>query len=171
MLAPTPRLIQPPAKVVDDTPVPDSYAENISVQDFDENGVPLHTTQANKLRRFERIARIEMEQPRRWGYEGDQNWVARAETGTLLERSEVLRLTGDVLLEYLDNNAKFATEAMSISLRKRTARSEAPVRVWQGSNETRGDKLFADLNRQLATVSGSVRSRYLPESSQRDGAQ
>ncbi|MEM1404775.1 MAG: LPS export ABC transporter periplasmic protein LptC [Pseudomonadota bacterium] len=160
---PGPQLITGPERIIDNTPSPESYARNVMVREFSDAGEPLDRTHARELRRFKESAIIEMDEPQRFGHEGNENWVARANTGLLLERTDMLELSGDVSLTYAADGAEFAGEAMKIDLARRTARSTTTVSANQGQNQVRGNIFFADLNREVATLSGGVSSRYVPD--------
>ena len=160
---PSPQLITGPEPVINDIPSPESYARGVTVREFSETGEALDRTEAKELRRFKESALIEMDEPRRWGHEGDDNWVATANSGELLERTSVLRLSGDVSLSYVADGARFEGESMIVHLDKRAARSSTPVTGWQDGNRISGNHFYADLKRQIATLSGGVSSRYLPD--------
>lgn len=163
LLEPPPQLLQETSPEQPAVIAPDSYAYGVSMRNYDSAGALLDRTDALRLRRFTNSAVTELEQPRRWGHEGDSEWVAEAERGEFAERNEVLKLRGDVRLRYVGDSVEFLTEAMRFNLAKRTALSEAPVRVRQGDHETRADQLYAILDWKQARLKGNVRTLYVPE--------
>lgn len=54
------------------------------------------------------------------------------------------------------------TEAMLLNLNQETARSLAPATLQRGTDRTSGDALFVNMRKQVATLTGSVRSYYEP---------
>ncbi|MEM6301504.1 MAG: LPS export ABC transporter periplasmic protein LptC [Pseudomonadota bacterium] len=54
------------------------------------------------------------------------------------------------------------TEAMLLNLNQETARSLAPAIVQRGTDQVSGDALFVNMRKQVATLTGSVRSHYEP---------
>lgn len=160
----TPPLIQDaPTETSDEQAIPQSYARGVSVREFDPDGVLRDRTDAEELRRYPQQQRVELDAPKRWHYADEGPWQASAERGVLLERREHLRLTDNVQLRYDTQGVEFVTQSMILDLRQRKARSETPARAWQDGNVMLGDRLFVDLDRQLATLSGSVRTVYEPE--------
>lgn len=161
----TPRQLLPeaPPGLPTETVAADSYAFDVSMRNFDGEGVLLDRTDAQHLRRYASAELLEMETLQRWGYEGDSDWVAQADRGELMERNDVLKLRGDVRLRYVGESVEFMTEAMRFNLLKRTALSESPVTVFQGVHETRADQLYAILNWKQARLKGNVRTVYVPE--------
>lgn len=164
LFEPPPQLLQESAPQQTDLVAPDSYAIEVSMRNFDTDGILLDRTDASVLRRYESAALLELEQPKRWGHEGDSDWIATADKGELHERSNMMRLHGNVHLVYTDQAVEFDTEAMRFNLTKKTALSEAPVRVRQGENETRADQLYAILDWQQARLKGNIRTVYKPDS-------
>ncbi|GEM_PF-6011790 len=158
-----PQIMPEPRGPVTETPIPDAYAGAVSVRQYGETGELEERTDADYLRRFTRRAVSELENPRRWGYGEDGPWQARALRGEILEQRDVLRLNGEVSIHYPGDDVEFTTEAMNINLERQIARSLAPVRVWQESNETLADSLHLDLAKEVATLNGNVRTYYAPE--------
>ncbi|WP_439101867.1 LPS export ABC transporter periplasmic protein LptC [Congregibacter sp.] len=164
MLSPPPTLIKERAAPAGPTRVPESYAKQVSVNDFDANGVLEGSTEAVTLRRFPGEGIVELDEPKRHNYTTDGEWVANAMSGQLREKTEVLVLNGEVRLQYDSENLQFLTERMIINMPKQAARSTTSVRIWQGDNETVADQIYINLSRQVASLSGSVRTVYVPES-------
>jgi LPS export ABC transporter protein LptC len=159
-----PTLIAPPATpATSDEAVPQSYASGVTVSVFGENGELLDRTLARSLQRFGDAGVIELDAPQRFGFGGDAGWRASAESGELVEASDVLRLSGDVTLRYTDEGVEFRTQEMVIDIPQQTARSLTPVRAWQLDNETTADALWVHFEREVAVLSGNVRSVYRPE--------
>ncbi|MFT4767969.1 MAG: LPS export ABC transporter protein LptC [Glaciecola sp.] len=163
MLAPTPRLIKESASPAISARTPDSYALNVSVNDFSEDGVLLGRTEAEALRRFPGEGIIELDEPRRRSYTEDGEWFASARSGQLREETDVLVLDREVRLQYADEGVQFLTDSMIINMPKQAARSTSSVRIWQAGNETLADQIYINLRRQVASLSGSVRTVYVPE--------
>ncbi len=162
-----PEIAQPdPGTAETGDPVPESYASGVSVRRFAADGSLLEETEADRLRRFEVSGeigeRVELDAPRRRGHEGDQGWIASAERGEYTDGRETLRLSGTVRLRYTQRDLEFLTEEMLIRIDKQTARSLTPVRAWQADNETTANRLFVNLDREVAVLSGNVRSVYQP---------
>jgi LPS export ABC transporter protein LptC len=161
LLAPPPPIIVPEPEASDpQAPVPDSYAAGVSRRAFDENGQLLERTDAEFLRRFAAEQRVEFDGPRRFGHAGDAGWQATASRGELLENTEVLRLQGDVRVRYATEGVEFLSERMIVNIAENIARSDVPVRVWQGEQETTADRLYIALDREVAVLSGNVRGIY-----------
>jgi len=161
LLAPPPPIISPEPEASDpQAPIPDSYATSVSRRAFDEQGRLLERTDAAFLRRFADARRVEFEAPRRFGHDGDAGWRATARQGELLEDAEVLRLYGDVRVRYAAEGVEFLSERMIVNIADGTARSDVPVRVWQGEQETTADRLYIALDREVAVLSGHVRGVY-----------
>jgi LPS export ABC transporter protein LptC len=182
-LSPAPRIIQLPTSGESGAEAADAYAVDVTVRDFNESGVLQSTTEARRLRRYRDSARLELDEPVRRSFGDDGIWTASAQSGALYEDRDVLELSDKVRLRYPpettlrtgDVNAaqelggpgeelEFATAALTIDLVAHTAKSLSPVRVWQGPNETRAQTMFIELDKQLAQLSGGVRSVYVPES-------
>lgn len=164
----SPPALVPQDPVVQDSeaPVPDSYARTVSVRRYAADGTLLEETDARSLRRY-RVngvagERVELEAPQRRGHEGDQGWIASAERGEYRDGREALRLSGDVRLRYTLRDIEFLTQEMVIRIDQQTARSLTPVRAWQADNETTANRLFVNLDREVAVLSGDVRSVYQP---------
>ncbi|WOJ98341.1 LPS export ABC transporter periplasmic protein LptC [Congregibacter brevis] len=163
LLAPTPRLITESAAPKTDARIPQSYAQDVSVNDFDVTGALQGNTQATSLRRFPSEGIIELDEPKRYNYTADGEWFASAQTGQLRETTEVLVLDQEVRLQYDTENVQFLTDRMIINMPKQAARSTASVRIWQADNETIADQIYINLSRQVASLSGAVRTVYVPE--------
>ena len=163
MLAPAPRLITESAAPTTDTRIPESYAKDVSVNDFDATGKLQGKTQATSLRRFPDEGIVELEEPKRYNYTEDGEWFASAQSGQLREKTEVLVLDQDVQLQYDTENVQFLTDRMIINMPKQAARSTSSVRIWQADNETIADQIYINLSRQVASLSGSVKTVYVPE--------
>jgi LPS export ABC transporter protein LptC len=164
MLSPAPRIIQPPIPGDAAAHAPQSYAFGVKVLDFNENGLLESATDARELRRFDDASRLELDEPYRESFGDEGRWIASAHFGELYESQDLLVLSDNVHLHYSDDNVEFASEAMTINMARRSAESRVPVRVWQDANETRADRLYISLDRQIATLSGDVRTVYAPES-------
>jgi LPS export ABC transporter protein LptC len=163
LTTPPPVMVREPAPTNPEARILDSYARTVIVRSFDEAGQLLDRTDALSLRRYKGAAVVELEEPRRWGYNGDSNWVASSQRGLLREERETLALEGAVNLRYSADGVEFATESLLLNLRTQTALSQAPVRAWQEGNEMRAEKLFANLDKKIATLSGNVTSVYVPD--------
>lgn len=160
----TPPLIQEaPTEAGGEQAIPQSYARGVSMREFDPEGVLRDRTDADELRRYPQQQLVELDAPKRWHYANEGPWQASAETGVLYERREHLHLTDNVQLRYDTEGVEFLTQSMILDLRQRKARSETPARAWQDGSVMLGDRLFVDLDRQLATLTGSVRTVYEPE--------
>ncbi|WOJ94985.1 LPS export ABC transporter periplasmic protein LptC [Congregibacter variabilis] len=164
MLAPAPRLITEKAAPTTDARIPDSYALNVSVNDFNEEGILLGSTQAQGLRRFPREGIVELDEPTRRNYSDDGEWFASARSGQLREKTEVLILEREVRLQYANDKLQFLTDSMIINIPKQAARSTSSVRIWQADNETVAQQIYINLQKQVASLSGSVRTVYVPDS-------
>jgi LPS export ABC transporter protein LptC len=163
IVSPSPGLLQDTSPPPSAGRAPDSYAVAVTVDDYDEGGVLRDRTAADTLRRYTDEALVELDKPRRRSYADNGQWFASAETGALREASDVLTLLHDVKLRYTADNLRFLTEEMAINLRTRVAESRAPVRMWQSDNETSADRLYINLDSQVATLNGAVKTRYVPE--------
>jgi len=163
MLAPTPRLVTEIAAPATDARIPDSYALNVSLNDFSEQGVLLGSTHAQALRRFPREGIVELDEPERHSYTADGEWFASARSGQLREKTDVLMLNREVRLQYASDNLQFLTDSMIINMAKQAARSTSSVRIWQADNETLAEQIYVNLEKQVASLSGSVRTIYVPE--------
>ena len=158
-----PNIVVPaPAEDEDSLPVPDSYATAVTVRRYSPKGELLDQTDAARLRRFVAEDRTEFEAPTRRGHDGDDGWTASAHSGEYSEGRTQLRLTGDVSLRYASRSLEFLTQTMHIDLDTQTARSLTPVRAWQDDGETVADRLFVNLDREVAVLTGDVRSVYQP---------
>ena len=146
-----------------DEAIPESYASDVTVSVFGDSGELLDRTVAAELQRFRAAGVIELDAPQRFGFGGDAAWRASANSGELEEASDVLRLSGDVSLRYATEGVEFRTQEMVINLPQQTARSLTPVRTWQMDNETTADALWVHFEREVAVLSGNVRSVYRPE--------
>jgi LPS export ABC transporter protein LptC len=162
-------LSEPPVRVVSQSAPtepadvqPETYARDITLRLYGEDGRLLSRTDAAALRRYPDRAVAELDEPKRFGHEGDAGWRASATAGEWLETREVLRLAGDVSLRYDTEGVEFRSDTMVLNLRDQTARSLTPVRAWQGEQETVADRLFVDLEREVAVLNGNVRSTYVP---------
>lgn len=163
MVIPSPGLLQDTSSPPITERAPDSYALAVTVNDYDESGTLRDRTEADMLRRYPDEALIELDKPRRRSYIDNGQWYARADQGTLRETSDVLTLSHDVQLRYSTDNLRFLSEEMAINLKTRVAESRTPVRMWQSDNETRADRLYINLQSQVATLNGAVETRYVPE--------
>lgn len=163
LVTPAPEFIPEPAPTEPDARSPLSYAHDVTLRSYGPEGTLADRTEARILRRFDDNAVVELTAPQRWGHRGSADWVASARTGILYEKRDALQLNGDVELRYTADGAVFSTQSMLINLRFQTARSLAPVRAWQGENETHAQMLTANLNLERATLTGNVRSVYVPE--------
>lgn len=163
-LSPSPTLIKDSVAPTVPARVPESYATQVSVDDFDVEGVRQGSTEAVNLRRFPGEGIVELDEPKRHDYNSDGEWVATAHEGQLREKTEVLVLNGDVRLQYDADNVQFLTERMIINMPKQAARSTASVRIWQDENETVADQIYINLRAQVASLSGAVRAVYVPQS-------
>jgi LPS export ABC transporter protein LptC len=165
LVATPPRLVQEPAPTTSESVMPDAYAEGVSMRSFSEDGILLERTDASTLRRFEAPGRVEFDEPRRWAYAATGDWYAVSREGELYERSDILELRGDVELRYETESVTFATDELSVNLGRQIAESDVGVRAFQPSegNEIRADRLFTNLDRQVAVLTGNVRSVYVPE--------
>jgi LPS export ABC transporter protein LptC len=163
-------LASPPVRITPESPqpetgtvAPDSYARGVQLRSFDENGQLRDRTQAKELRRYLERGTTELDAPTRFGHDGDSGWFATAATGELLEAAEVLHLSGEVSLRYDTEGVEFRSDSMAINLAENIARSRTPVRVWQGEQETVADRLYVELDREVAVLTGNVRSVFEPE--------
>lgn len=164
MLAPAPRLITEKTAPTKNARVPDSYALDVSVNDFDEKGILLGSTEAQALRRFPKEGIVELDEPERHNYSDDGEWFASARSGQLREKTDVLILEREVRLQYATDNLQFLTDSMIINIPKQAARSTSSVRIWQADNETVAEQIYINLEKQVASLSGSVRTIYVPDS-------
>jgi LPS export ABC transporter protein LptC len=162
-------LSAPPVRVVTQAPPtepteaqPETYASDVTLRLYDANGRLLSRTDAAALRRYPDRGVAELDEPQRFGHEGDQGWRASATAGEWLEASEILRLEGDVSLRYDAEGVEFRSDTLVLNLRDQTARSRTPVRAWKDAQETVADRLFVDLEREVAVLNGNVRSIYVP---------
>jgi len=146
---------------------PEAYARGVSLRRYGDDGALQEETDAQALRRYGVDLpggdRVELDAPRRRGHGGDQGWVASARSGEYADGRERLHLSGEVRLRYAPRGLEFRTDAMLIDNARKTARSLAPVRAWQAENETTAEHLFVNLDREVAVLSGNVRSVYQPE--------
>ena len=162
LTAPPVSIVSPGQPTEPAAPQPETYARDVTLRSYGEDGRLLSRTDAVALRRFPDRAVAELERPQRFGHEGDDGWRASAMAGEWLEAREILRLEGDVSLRYDTKGVAFQSETMVLDLRDQTARSPTPVRAWQDAHETVADRLFVDLEREVAVLNGNVRSVYQP---------
>lgn len=161
--APTPSLVKEVAPPAVSARSPDSYAWEVSVNDFDEQGALQGNTTAQALRRFPNEGIVELDAPKRRNFTADGQWFASAQRGQLRETTEVLVLEQDVRLQYDSNSVQFLTERMIINMPKQAARSTSSVRIWQANSETLAEQIYINLDRQIASLSGAVNTVYVPE--------
>ncbi len=164
LASPPVRITPEPVDPATDQPIPDSYASDVSLRVYDENGNLLDLTRSPALRRYTARGRTEFDAPARFGHAGDEGWRASADHGELIEQTEVMYLSGDVSLSYATEGVEFFSESMVIHLAEGIARSTAPVRLWKGEQETVADRLYVELEREVAVLTGNVRSVYVPSS-------
>lgn len=162
LVAEPPRITEP-ALETSEKPVPESYAFDVVVTDFDEQGRATDRTDARTLRRFASQAVVELDELRATHFSTGGPWIANADHGFLFENRDRLQLVGDVNLVYEVDGVRFSSEAMTLNLAANTARSDAPVRAWQGGNETRADTLLVNLDRQTAALTGTVVTVFEPQ--------
>jgi lipopolysaccharide export system protein LptC len=80
--------------------IPDSYAVDLLVKQFDENGVLLQTLQTPKMVHYETRAITELSQPVVWRFKPDAPpWRMQAENGIADHQQETLYLPGRVVIE------------------------------------------------------------------------
>ena len=165
LVSPQDPLLQPPPTVSESTaPTPDSYAHGVVAYSYDREGKLRSRTQAEALRRFNAVEEVELAAPRRWEFDGDDEWFARAERGLLRERQDLLELRGNAQLEYLSGGAQLHTEALMIDITRKTARSLAPVDITQeDGHRMRAEQLVMELDLRRALFTGRVHSLYVPE--------
>jgi LPS export ABC transporter protein LptC len=160
--APPASIMSPDPPTEPAAPQPETYARDVSLREYGEDGRLLSRTDATALRRYPDRGVAELDDPQRFGHEGNQGWRASATAGEWLEAREILRLDGDVSLRYDTEGVEFRSDTMVLDLREQTARSATPVRAWQDAQETVADRLFVDLAREVAVLNGNVRSVYVP---------
>lgn len=162
LTAPPANIVSPGSPTESPAAQPETYARGVTLRTYGEDGRLLSRTDAAALRRFPGSAVAELDEPQRFGHEGDQGWRASATAGRWLEARQVLNLEGDVILRYDTEGVEFRSDTMVLDLRDQTARSPTPVRAWQDAQETVADRLYVDLEREIAVLNGNVRSVFEP---------
>jgi lipopolysaccharide export system protein LptC len=145
--------------------LPKNYLEDIRTWSFNEQGQLTEVLDAKQAEYFLASDETELSEPRFYSHHSeDRTWSASAMRGRLQNDTQELDLYENVILSSDQTGGRLATEELNINLVTRMARTEVPVLVTQGSNETRADGLIADLEQERMEMAPNVESIYVQPS-------
>ncbi|MES9927717.1 MAG: LPS export ABC transporter periplasmic protein LptC [Candidatus Thiodiazotropha sp. 6PDIVS] len=117
--------------------VPDSYAVDLQVKQFDENGELLQTLQTPKMVHYEKRGITELSKPLVWRFRpGTPPWRVQAEHGVADHQQETLYLPGKVVMKR-EGKGDFApyqieTEELTFKAKNSYASTAEAVNIQSG---------------------------------------
>lgn len=149
-----------------DAEIVQTYLVNTRSLAFAENGTLAEVMEAARIEHFARDNVSELEQPRFYSHDGDnRSWSASADRGMLKHRTNVLILRRNVVLGNDQSGGSLRTQAMTLHLNRRTARSKVPVTAQLDGNILQADGMFADLAKETILLQPNVEGTYVPTGS------
>ncbi len=143
-----------------------TYLVNTRSLTFAEDGALAEVMEASRIEHFSREDVSELQRPRFYSHDGNnRTWSAVADRGRLKHRTSILILRRDVVLSNDQSGGTLQTEAMTLNLRLRTARSTVLVTAEMDGNVLRANGMFADLAKETILLQPDVEGIYVPPGS------
>ena len=152
--------------LVDDNQ-PDFFMARAATRIYDEEGRVAYLLSAERWSHVRGELGISLAQPNLIAHrtESSQRWQAQAERGYWVESDGVLTLDQAVTFELWAQQRRLQqllTPHMQIDYRRRTAHTDAPVRLLAEQGEMSGNGIDIDLVAGKAVLPSQVRGHYLP---------
>ena len=142
--------------------LPKNYLENTRTWRYNEQGQLTEIMEAANAKHFPQRNESLLEEPRFYSHHGDdRTWSAKASSGRLLHKKNLLVLRNGVEMVNDQTQAKLSSAAMTLNLTRKTAVSNVQVTVTQGPSHTRADGMLANLDRERIRFINNVESMYV----------
>lgn len=146
---------------------PDGFVVNGRYLSFDETGRLTVRFESPRIEQFESEQLATMETPRAQLFtEGEaQPWRLSADTGTLLDNTELLELEGNVeVVRQTDTGRKatLTTPYLTLDNGRRIAYTDAPVTLTDAFSVTRAIGMKAWIDDRILELDSQVEGRYEP---------
>lgn len=155
--APTPTSLR-------ETPsAPDSFMEQVTSIQMDQNGQPLRRLEAERMTHFPDDQRTDMVNPLLTLHRQDGDlWTIRSRQGTVDDAGEQVLMNGDVLIEHPDTESplQLSTTELRILTAEEYAETAAAVRITRPGAQIDAVGMQAYLKTERVELLNQVRSRY-----------
>ncbi|MES9993465.1 MAG: LPS export ABC transporter periplasmic protein LptC [Candidatus Thiodiazotropha sp.] len=149
-------LRQPGAKIS-----PDSYAEGLVVDTYDESGNLKQRLQSTEMRYFDNTGITELQQPRVWHYNREgPPWRMEADQGLISGKEERVHLPGPVVI---DRPAGEKSAPLQIITQDLTLHLKDSMATTEGSVRIESDAQWVTATGMQAWFQGPVRLKLLHE--------
>lgn len=153
---------------------PDYYLKNFSATTMDDSGKPAYKVKAAYLEHYPDTNNMKLQQPVFSFYEHHQPaWTARADEALMQQKSQIINLSGNVILKQLapltsakSGNKDISTltltaKQLTIEAKRNIAHTKSEINLSKGSNTIQATGMRADMNERKIEFLSQTRSHYV----------
>ena len=146
--------------------VPDYFLQNFTATTMNKQGSPDYKVTASSLDHFPDDDSMKLQQPVFSFYENkQQTWSAQANEAVILQRQNIILLTGDVILKQVSVKEQtpllLTAKQLTIEPEKRQASTISTIKLKKGNNYIEAYGMRADLNKNKIEFLSETRSHYV----------
>ncbi|OEY65201.1 LPS export ABC transporter periplasmic protein LptC [Marinobacter sp. X15-166B] len=146
---------------------PDGFVVNGRFMAFNADGQLASAIDSPRIEQFDQTQRAVMSTPQATMFEekSGKPWHLTADNGTFLEATNVIELTGNVVVTRPlqdERTATLTTDSLTIDNRTRTVSTDAPVLMTDQRNVTRAVGMKAQIDERILELKSRVEGHYEP---------
>lgn len=146
--------------------VPDYFLQNFTATSINKQGAPDYKVTANSLNHFPDDDSMKLQQPVFTFYQNRvKTWIAQANEAVILQRQNIILLTGDVILKQVapvqEEPLLLSAKQLTIEPDKKQASTVSTIKLVKGKNQIEANGMRADLITNRIEFLSDTRSHYV----------
>ena len=146
---------------------PDYFLKNFTSTSMNHTGKPAYQIKAEYLEHYPDDDSMKLQKPLFSFYENNiKTWTAQANEAVILQKSQQIHLTGNVILNQIlisgKNSAiKLTAEQLTIEPKLNLAHTKSKIKLYKGSSYIQATGMRADMNKNRIEFLSRTRSHYV----------
>jgi len=148
--------------------IPDYFLKNFTATTMNNKGKPAYQIKAHHLEHYPDDDSMKLQHPLFTFYsDNKKNWTAQADEAQLMSNSEIIHLTGNVILNQVGDAKnkqmpiQLKAEQLTIEVENNIAHSKSKVQLNKGKSYIQAVGMRADLNKNKIEFLSKTRSHYV----------
>lgn len=151
---------------------PDYFLQNFTATTMNKTGKPDYQVKAAYLEHFPDDDSMKLQQPIFSFYENNVKvWTAQANEAVILQKTQIIHLNGDVILNQIANPKlsakknntpmKLTSKQLTIETERNIAHTKSKIKLIKGNNHIQAIGMRADINKNKIEFLSRTRSHYV----------
>lgn len=151
---------------------PDYFLQNFTATTMDNTGKPAYQVKADYLEHYPDDDSMKLKQPVFTFYENNiKTWIAQANEAIVLQKSQIIHLNGNVILNQISNPNESANKEvrpinltanqLTIEPERSIAHTKSEIKLIKGNNHIQAIGMRADINKNRIEFLSKTRSQYV----------